>query len=93
MSHLTQNSACFLQVLYGVVVHVRTKSCSQICSYNYLKDELLTMRSKDFCSFAWICWFLLIQTVFGFYLPGLAPVSYCDKSTTDGKCKVGRDTF
>jgi hypothetical protein len=41
--------------------------------------------------FAWMFYLLFLHTTEGFYLPGLAPVSYCEKQDADGvegDCKV-----
>ncbi|CAB4001326.1 transmembrane 9 superfamily member 2-like [Paramuricea clavata] len=39
-------------------------------------------------SYAWMFYLLFLHTTEGFYLPGLAPISYCEKQdSVEGKCK------
>ena len=38
---------------------------------------------------AWMFYLLFLHTTEGFYLPGLAPISYCEEQDSyGGKCKV-----
>ena len=63
--------------------------CPQFSLRLIIKKQKIVMSTINSPSSAWLCCLILVQATSGFYLPGLAPVSYCKPDESDGKCKVG----
>lgn len=50
------------------------------------------MKPMDLC-FRLVCSFIAISTGSGFYLPGLAPVNFCEEDKKTGDCQVTLSLF
>ena len=60
-----------------------------VVKFRSVLDKKLTIMKALELTFIWTFYMSFLHTAECFYLPGLAPVSYCEKQLTgDSKCKV-----
>ena len=60
-----------------------------VAKFRSVLDKKLTIMKALELTFIWTFYLSFLHTAECFYLPGLAPVSYCEKQLTgDSKCKV-----